>query len=106
MLHLLCAGMRNEDIEKSCGVSASTVKRHLVQLFEKIGVSSRLEAAMFAVSKGLVTVDQDCPQREALLIEIESRHQKIEKEVGRLRVLVQQLAGPQKESHAHHKSDT
>ena len=43
------AGCANREIAKRFGVSEQTVKNQLSVLFHKIGVSSRLELAMFAV---------------------------------------------------------
>jgi DNA-binding CsgD family transcriptional regulator len=36
------------------GISLQTVKHHLTSIFDKIGMSSRLELALFAIRNGLV----------------------------------------------------
>lgn len=47
-------GCANRDIASRFGVSEQTVKNQLSVLFQKIGVSSRLELAMYAVRHRLV----------------------------------------------------
>ena len=47
-------GCGNRAIAQRFGVSEQTVKNQLSVLFQKIGVSSRLELAMYAVRNGLV----------------------------------------------------
>ena len=47
-------GCANRDIARRFAVSEQTVKNQLSVLFQKIGVHSRLELAMYAVRQGLV----------------------------------------------------
>jgi len=47
-------GCSNRDIAKQFGLSEGTVKRHLSNIFDKTGVSTRLELAMFAIEHHLV----------------------------------------------------
>jgi two-component system nitrate/nitrite response regulator NarL len=47
-------GCSNKDIAKQYGISEETVKRHLSNIFDKTGVSTRLELALFAISHKLV----------------------------------------------------
>lgn len=47
-------GFSNRDIAKQFGLSEETVKRHLSNIFDKTGVSTRLELALFAISHHLV----------------------------------------------------
>jgi DNA-binding NarL/FixJ family response regulator len=47
-------GCTNKDIARECGIAEETVKRHLKNIFDKTGVSSRLELAMFALNHSLV----------------------------------------------------
>jgi DNA-binding NarL/FixJ family response regulator len=56
MVAALAEGMTNRDIASDFGISESTVKHHLTSIFDKVGVSSRLELATFASYHGLVTV--------------------------------------------------
>lgn len=46
-------GCGNREIARRFGVSEQTVKNQLCVLFQKVGVSSRLELAMYAVRHGL-----------------------------------------------------
>jgi len=47
-------GCSNRDIAKQFTLSEETVKRHLSNIFDKTGVSTRLELAMFAIAHQLV----------------------------------------------------
>jgi DNA-binding NarL/FixJ family response regulator len=42
-------GASNRDIAKNLGLSEQTVKNHLSNIFDKLGVSNRLELALYAV---------------------------------------------------------
>lgn len=50
-------GCSNKDIAKQYTISEETVKRHLSNIFDKTGVSTRLELALFAISHKLVAQD-------------------------------------------------
>jgi DNA-binding NarL/FixJ family response regulator len=47
-------GCSNKDIAKQFTISEETVKRHLSNIFDKTGVSTRLELALFAIAHKLV----------------------------------------------------
>lgn len=47
----LIAGYSNKNIAKHFHISEFTVKHHLSNIFDKIGVSTRLELALFALSR-------------------------------------------------------
>jgi DNA-binding NarL/FixJ family response regulator len=47
-------GCSNRDIAKQFSISEETVKRHLSNIFDKTGVSTRLELALFAIAHQLV----------------------------------------------------
>jgi DNA-binding NarL/FixJ family response regulator len=49
------AGLPNRDIAQKFSLSEQTVKHHLTRIFDKVGVSSRLELAVFALHHGLGT---------------------------------------------------
>jgi two-component system nitrate/nitrite response regulator NarL len=51
------SGDSNRDIAGRLAISPQTVKHHLTSIFDKTGVSSRLELALFAIRHGLVTPD-------------------------------------------------
>jgi two-component system nitrate/nitrite response regulator NarL len=50
----IVAGYTNKDIAEKFSISELTVKRHLTNIFDKLGVSSRLELALFAVHHRLI----------------------------------------------------
>jgi DNA-binding NarL/FixJ family response regulator len=47
-------GCSNRDIAKQFSISEETVKRHLSNVFDKTGVSTRLELALFSIAHKLV----------------------------------------------------
>lgn len=49
-------GCSNRDIAKQFSISEETVKRHLSNVFDKTGVSTRLELALFAITHKLVSL--------------------------------------------------
>lgn len=50
----IVAGHSNKDIADQFKISTQTVKHHLTSIFDKTGVSSRLELAMFALRHRLI----------------------------------------------------
>jgi len=54
VLSAIVDGSTNRDIAERYAVSADTVKHHLTNIFDKCGVSNRLELALFAVHHRLV----------------------------------------------------
>lgn len=59
ILSLVAKGASNKEIAHALFISTNTVKVHLRNIFAKIGASSRTEAAMFAVSSGLIDVSSN-----------------------------------------------
>jgi DNA-binding NarL/FixJ family response regulator len=51
-------GMTNREIAAALSISEETVKHHLTQIFNKTGVSTRLELALLATHRGLVQTAQ------------------------------------------------
>jgi DNA-binding NarL/FixJ family response regulator len=49
----IVAGATNHDIADQFSISSKTVKYHLTNMFEKLGVSNRIELALFAVQHRL-----------------------------------------------------
>lgn len=54
ILSTVVAGYSNKEIARQLSLSEDTVKHHLSHIFDKLGVSNRLELAMFAVNHRLV----------------------------------------------------
>jgi DNA-binding NarL/FixJ family response regulator len=54
VLRLVVDGNTNQDIGAALGISEKTVEKHLESVFSKLGVTSRVEAAVRAVREGLV----------------------------------------------------
>lgn len=50
VLELLVKGRSNQEVADELAISAHTVKTHIYKIFKKIGVSSRLEAAIWYMS--------------------------------------------------------
>ena len=61
ILLLLAQGMSNEQIAGELFVEVATVKSHLARLLPKLGVQSRLQAAVWAYQNHVVTVDEPPP---------------------------------------------
>jgi DNA-binding NarL/FixJ family response regulator len=57
VVQCIVEGCSNKDIAKQFGISEETVKRHLSNIFDKTGVSTRLELALFAIAHKLVSPD-------------------------------------------------
>lgn len=53
IVQLVAQGHRNKEMAEKLFISEQTVKNHLHNIFEKLGVADRLELALFAVHNGL-----------------------------------------------------
>ena len=49
IIHLVGKGLGNKEIAQRLGLSVPTVRSHLTRVYEKIGVESRVELALYAV---------------------------------------------------------
>jgi DNA-binding NarL/FixJ family response regulator len=54
ILRLLADGKDNAEIGRELYISASTVKNHISAILAKLGVHNRIQAAVYAVRRGLV----------------------------------------------------
>ena len=54
IISFITQGCMNRDIAASLSITEETVKRHLTNIFNKVGMSNRLELALFAIEHGLV----------------------------------------------------
>ncbi|MFQ5611861.1 MAG: LuxR C-terminal-related transcriptional regulator [Anaerolineae bacterium] len=57
VLTLLAQGLSNKEIAQRLYLSVRTVEGHLVNVYGKLGVHSRTEAALYAVRQGWVTLE-------------------------------------------------
>ena len=51
----IVSGFTNREIAGKFSISEQTVKHHLRNIFDKVGVSNRLELALFAINHQLVS---------------------------------------------------
>jgi DNA-binding CsgD family transcriptional regulator len=59
ILRLVATGASNKEIAQQLFISTNTVKVHLKKIFSKAGLTSRTEAAMYAVRMGLSNAAQE-----------------------------------------------
>jgi two-component system response regulator DegU len=59
VLRLVAQGASNREISTLLFISEKTTKNHLTHIFEKIGVSDRTQAALWAVRRGLVALGKE-----------------------------------------------
>ena len=57
VLRLLAQGKANKEIALSLSIGENTVKTHVSNVLEKLGVQSRTQAALYAAQIGLVAID-------------------------------------------------
>ncbi|GAA1944645.1 response regulator [Microbacterium aquimaris] len=55
VLRLVAAGRSNKQIAAALGIGESTVKTHLLRVFEKLDVADRTRAVTLAMERGLLT---------------------------------------------------
>lgn len=58
VLALVAQGWRNATIAQELCISTRTVENHLVHIFDKLSVSSRTEAVIFALKAGLLSATE------------------------------------------------
>ena len=54
VLELLCEGLQNKQIARRLNIASATVKIHVANILRTLNVSSRLQAAVVAMSLGLI----------------------------------------------------
>ena len=58
ILLLAARGLSNEDIASSLRIAEATAKRHLANVYQKMGVSSRGEASREALTRDWITIEE------------------------------------------------
>lgn len=58
VLELAAKGLRNKAIAEALNISVRTVEGHFNSIFIKLGVSSRIEAVLYAASRHLVALEK------------------------------------------------
>jgi NarL family two-component system response regulator LiaR len=58
VLRLLTRGLSNQDIADDLQISIKTVKVHIANIFSKLGTSTRIQAALYALRHNLVPLDE------------------------------------------------
>jgi two-component system NarL family response regulator len=56
IVRFVAVGLRNAEVAERLAITESTVKTHLNNIFQKLGVRDRLELAHYAIKTGLVPV--------------------------------------------------
>jgi len=64
VLKLTARGMSNKQISSELNITDNTVGTHLVNIFRKLRVESRTEAALYALKEGLISTDDIASKRE------------------------------------------
>jgi DNA-binding NarL/FixJ family response regulator len=59
---LVAQGYKNKEMAEKMFISEQTVKNHLHNIFDKLGVSDRLELALYAIHKGLHLTGEAAPR--------------------------------------------
>jgi DNA-binding NarL/FixJ family response regulator len=57
VMKLVARGMTNDQITGSLGISLNTVKRHLMEIFSKLGAGSRSEALVVSLRAGILSME-------------------------------------------------
>src|SRR6202167_1777495 len=62
IVQLVAQGYKNKEMAEKMFISEQTVKNHLHNIFDKLGVSDRLELALYAIHKGLHLTGEAAPR--------------------------------------------
>jgi DNA-binding NarL/FixJ family response regulator len=61
VLRLVAAGKPNKEIAAELAISERTARTHVSRILRKLGLSSRTQAALWAVREGIVEVESETP---------------------------------------------
>ena len=64
MLCLIAKGLTNHEIAQRLFISPHTVKNHVSRIYQKIGMDERTKVALWAMRRGLVSLDADEPDAD------------------------------------------
>ena len=56
VLSLIATGRSNKEIATALGISEGTVKTHVLNIHEKLGVGDRTEAVVIALKRGIISL--------------------------------------------------
>lgn len=56
VIQFVCEGLKNKQIAQRLSISETTVRHHLTSIFNKVGVTDRLELAIYAYRYGLASL--------------------------------------------------
>ena len=51
-MRLVAAGLTNREISSQLSLSAHTIKNYIFRLYDKLGISNRVELAAYSISQG------------------------------------------------------
>jgi DNA-binding NarL/FixJ family response regulator len=71
ILEFVTRGMINKEIANKLGISQQTVKNHMTSILKKLNVNDRTQAAVMALRRGWVRLDENTPLATPNLIEEE-----------------------------------
>ena len=69
---LIAQGYKNKEMAEKMFISEQTVKNHLHNIFDKLGVSDRLELALYAIHKGLHLTADGVPAPKTVRPELQA----------------------------------
>jgi DNA-binding NarL/FixJ family response regulator len=58
ILKLMASGLANKQVARQLGLSEKTVRNHIANIYEKLGIHDRSQALLYAVRKGLIDPTQ------------------------------------------------
>lgn len=71
VLHFLADGLSNRELAAALKLSEHTVKNHLFRIFDKLGVSNRMEAVLYAISQREQRNAPHAPRAQAALLPVD-----------------------------------